>query len=109
MISKSKPDFSLLRNAIACLIVTAIVILVVYLSGCAHVPPGALTHWDHKDSYGPFFQDHFSFNGVVKNTDGTLNVSQYEGSWSIMGFGPTDSIQGLVIDPATAAKSSFHP
>lgn len=79
-------------------------------SGCSSlyhaVPPGACNYYEHVGNYGPFLQTHVIAHGVVKNPDGSLTVSDYTGMVQVMGYGPHDVVQGLVIDAATAAAAA---
>lgn len=95
------------------LLALILVALIGLCSGCASsiskVPPGACAYWEHVGNYGPFFQTHVIAHSVVKNPDGSLTVGDYTGMVQVMGYGPHDVVQGLVIDAATVRAAQPAP
>ncbi len=77
----------------------------VALSGCANIPSGEFKDWTHEGNYG-LFSTHYEAHGAKKQPDGRIVVDSYTGSVKIAGgYGPSDTITGLVIDPAVKPVS----
>lgn len=69
------------------------------LSGCANIPSGEFKDWTHDGNYG-VFTSHYEARGAKKRDDGKIVVDSYTGSIKFAGgYGPSDTLTGLVIDP----------
>ena len=75
------------------------------LVGCSNIPNGEFTNWTHDGNYG-VFTSHYEAHNAVKQSDGKIIVGSYTGSIKVAGgYGPSDTITGLVIDPKTPPVS----
>ena len=69
------------------------------LTGCANIPSGEFQDWTHDGNYG-VFTSHYEAHGAKKQSDGKVVIDSYTGSIKVAGgYGPSDTIKGLVIDP----------
>lgn len=77
----------------------SIALLFAGCSSASKIPGVSFDSWTHDGNYGAF-TTHVEAHGAHKDADGKLHVESYTGSMKVMGgYGPSDTITGLVIDP----------
>lgn len=80
-------------------VLCAALFALVLTTGCANIPSGEFKDWTHDGNYG-VFTSHYEAHGAVKQADGKIVVASYTGNIKVAGgYGPSDTITGLVIDP----------
>jgi len=83
-------------------------IVLAFSSGCStaqisKIPNASFDSWVHDGKYG-IFTTHVEAHGAVKQADGKITIQAYTGQLAVAGgYGPSDTITNLVIDPAAPA------
>lgn len=87
------------------LISLALLVLAALVAGCSNIPNGEFKDWSHDGNYA-VFTSHYEAHGAKKREDGKIVVDSYTGGIKFAGgYGPSDTITGLVIDPKTPPVS----
>ncbi len=72
------------------------------LSGCSslkNIPGVEFGSWTHDGNYG-VFTTHVEASGATKDAEGKIHLKSYSGHLKVAGgYGPSDTITDLVIDP----------
>lgn len=67
----------------------------------AKIPNASFDSWVHDGKYG-VFTTHVEAHGATKQADGTIKIQAYTGHLNVAGgYGPSDTITNLVIEPGT--------